>query len=114
MNDETRAKALQKARSAVLELLGAMNVGLEGSRDREEIVDRVLAKFGRTRQQPQIEQALAICDAIVFVTDAHEGCTPIDRDIARALRTRDFGLTPDIGYEPKNEGNGHLVLTGLF
>jgi prepilin-type processing-associated H-X9-DG protein len=32
----------------------------------------------------------------------------------RALRTRDFGLTPDIGYEPKNAGNGHLVLEGLF
>jgi prepilin-type N-terminal cleavage/methylation domain-containing protein/prepilin-type processing-associated H-X9-DG protein len=32
----------------------------------------------------------------------------------RALRTRDFGLTPDIGYEPKNAGNGHLVLQSIF
>jgi GTP-binding protein len=42
--------------------------------------------------EAQIEQALAICDAIVFVTDAHEGCTPIDRDIARALRTREVPI----------------------
>jgi histidyl-tRNA synthetase len=48
----------EKARTAVLELLGVMNVGLEGSRSREEIVDRVLAKFGRARQRPEIEQAL--------------------------------------------------------
>jgi histidyl-tRNA synthetase len=48
----------EKARTAVLELLGVMNVGLEGSRSREEIVDRVLAKFGRVRQRPEIERAL--------------------------------------------------------
>jgi GTP-binding protein len=39
--------------------------------------------------EAQIEQALAICDLIVFVTDAHEGCTPIDGEIARALRRRE-------------------------
>jgi GTP-binding protein len=39
--------------------------------------------------EAQIQQALAICDVIVLVTDAHEGCTPIDREIARALRARE-------------------------
>jgi len=42
--------------------------------------------------EAQIEQALAICDAIVFVTDAHEGLTPIDAEIARALRTREVPI----------------------
>ena len=42
--------------------------------------------------EAQIEQALAICDAIIFVTDAHEGCTTIDRDIARALRRREVPI----------------------
>jgi len=36
--------------------------------------------------EAQIEQAMAMADLLIFVTDAHEGCTPIDRDIARALR----------------------------
>jgi GTP-binding protein len=42
--------------------------------------------------EAQIEQALAICDVIVLVGDAHEGCTPIDRDIARALRSREVPI----------------------
>jgi GTP-binding protein len=42
--------------------------------------------------EAQIEQALAICDLIVFVADAHEGCTPMDREIARALRTREVPI----------------------
>ena len=54
----------EKARTAVLELLAAMNVGLEGSRNRDEIVDRVLAKFARTRQRPQTEQALALMEEL--------------------------------------------------
>lgn len=57
----------QKARTAVLELLGAMNVGLEGSRSREEIVDRVLAKSSRVHQQPHIEQALAIMEELAQI-----------------------------------------------
>lgn len=49
-----------RARTAILELLAAMNVGLEGSRDREEIVDRLLTKFSRAHRRPQISQALAL------------------------------------------------------
>lgn len=54
----------EKARGAVLELLSAMNVGLEGSRNSEEIVDRVLVKFARTRQRPQIERALTLMEEL--------------------------------------------------
>jgi histidyl-tRNA synthetase len=60
----------EKARTAVLELLGAMNVGLEGSRSREEIVDRVLAKFAHTRQRPQIEQALGLMEELAQIKGA--------------------------------------------
>jgi len=42
-----------------------------------------------THVEAQIEQALAICDLIVLVTDAHEGLTPIDGEIAKALRRRE-------------------------
>ncbi len=54
----------ERARGAVLELLSAMNVGLDGSRNSEEIVDRVLAKFARTRQRPQVEQALTLMEEL--------------------------------------------------
>jgi GTP-binding protein len=43
--------------------------------------------------EAQIEQALAICDSIILVTDAHEGCTPMDREIAQALRSREVPIT---------------------
>jgi GTP-binding protein len=39
--------------------------------------------------EAQIEQALAICDLILLVVDAHEGLTPIDAEIARTLRRRE-------------------------
>ena len=62
----------EKARSAVLGLLGAMNVGLEGSRRQEEIVDRLLAKFGRARQKPQIETALALMQELAQIKGTPE------------------------------------------
>ena len=57
----------EKARAAVLELLSAMNIGLEGSRSREEIVDRVLLKFSRQRQSPQIDRALGLMQELAQV-----------------------------------------------
>ncbi|NJN14175.1 MAG: GTP-binding protein [Planctomycetes bacterium] len=36
--------------------------------------------------EAQIEQALEMADLLLFVTDAREGLTPIDAEIARALR----------------------------
>ncbi len=63
-----------------IELVDTGGIGIV---DRQQLEEHVEA---------QIEQALAICDAIVFVTDAHEGCTPIDRDIARALRRREVPI----------------------
>jgi prepilin-type processing-associated H-X9-DG protein len=32
----------------------------------------------------------------------------------RALKTTDFGLTPELTYEPVNAGNGHAILQSLF
>jgi len=66
----------EKARTAVLELLEAMNVGLEGSRSQEEIVDRVLAKFGRTRQRPQIEQALSLMESLGQIKGTVDSALP--------------------------------------
>ena len=42
--------------------------------------------------EAQIEQALEVADSVVFLTDAREGCTPIDEEIARALRSRNVPL----------------------
>jgi GTP-binding protein len=33
----------------------------------------------------QVEQALAECDVVLFMTDAREGCQPLDEEISRAL-----------------------------
>lgn len=87
-NDESRALAAlvqtlgeEKARSAVLELLSAMNVGLEGSRNREEIVDRVLAKFGRGRQRPQIEEALNLMETLAQLKGPPEATLPVVHEL---------------------------------
>jgi len=39
--------------------------------------------------EAQIRQAMEIADLLVFVTDARDGCTPVDREIAAALRDFD-------------------------
>jgi GTP-binding protein len=58
--------------------------------------------------EAQIEQALAICDAIVFVADAHEGCTPMDRDIARALRTREVPIVLAVNKSESKQARATL------
>ncbi|NEP40957.1 MAG: ATP phosphoribosyltransferase regulatory subunit [Okeania sp. SIO2H7] len=45
-------------REAILHLLKNMNIGLDGNRDPEEIVDRLLAKIKRRDQTPLVGQAL--------------------------------------------------------
>lgn len=82
----------QKARAAVLELLGAMNVGLEGSRDSEEIIDRVLAKFGRARQRPQIEQALALMEELSAIKGAPKAALPAARALMASRGVDDAPL----------------------
>jgi histidyl-tRNA synthetase len=81
----------QKARTAVLELLAAMNVGLEGNRDREEIVDRVLAKFGRARQRPQIEQALALMEELAQIKGAPDSALAAAQSL---VQRRNVAETP--------------------
>jgi len=43
--------------------------------------------------EAQIQQALAICDAIIMVCDAREGLTALDRQIAQVLRACDVPIT---------------------
>ena len=47
------------ARTAMLDLLDNMNIGLDGTREPAEIVDRLLMKMKRQDRTVQIEQALA-------------------------------------------------------
>ncbi len=42
--------------------------------------------------EAQIQQALEVADAVIFVTDGREGITPMDEEIARALRGREIPL----------------------
>ncbi|MHC4952393.1 MAG: ribosome biogenesis GTPase Der [Planctomycetota bacterium] len=43
--------------------------------------------------EAQIEQALAMSDAVIFVCDARDGCTAMDKEIAAALRRLDVPVT---------------------
>ena len=47
-----------EGREAILHLLKNMNIGLDGNREPEEIVDRLLAKIKRLDQTPLVGQAL--------------------------------------------------------
>jgi histidyl-tRNA synthetase len=47
-----------EARDIVLQLLKSMNIGLDGTRDPDEIVARLLLKMGRPQQVPIVNQAL--------------------------------------------------------
>ncbi len=75
-----RVSAPAEVNGRWIELVDTGGIGIVDKQQLEEHVEA------------QIEQALAICAAIVFVTDAHEGCMPIDRDIARALRRREVPI----------------------
>jgi GTP-binding protein len=57
-----------------IELVDTGGIGLVDSQALEEHVEA------------QIQQAIEISDALIFLTDARDGCTPIDKEIARALR----------------------------
>lgn len=46
------------ARTAIFDLLDSMNIGIAGTRDPEEIVDRLLNKMKRQDQRQQLSQAL--------------------------------------------------------
>jgi len=53
--------------------------------------------------EAQIEQALAMSDAVIFVCDAHDGCTAIDHDIAKALRRLNVPVTLAINKAESRE-----------
>jgi len=77
-----------------IELVDTGGIGIVDQQQLEEHVEA------------QIEQALAICDAIVFVTDAREGCTPIDRDIARALRKHEVPIVVAVNKTESKSAQG--------
>jgi len=57
-----------------VELVDTGGIGLVDKQSLEEHVEA------------QIQQAIEISDALIFVTDARDGLTPIDKEIAKALR----------------------------
>ena len=63
-----------------VELVDTGGIGLVDTQALEEHVEA------------QIQQAMAVADVLVLVTDAREGCTPIDEEIARLLRVCDVPI----------------------
>ncbi|MHC4971621.1 MAG: ribosome biogenesis GTPase Der [Planctomycetota bacterium] len=63
-----------------IELVDTGGIGLVDSQALEEHVEA------------QIQQAIEISDGLIFLTDARDGCTPIDHEIARALRGFDLPI----------------------
>lgn len=55
-----------------------------------------------THVEAQIEQALAMSDAVIFVCDAHDGCTSMDREIASALRRLNVPVTLAVNKAESN------------
>ena len=64
-----------------------------------------------THVEAQIEQALAMSDAVIFVCDARDGCTTVDREIANALRRLDVPVTLAVN---KAESNTALATVSEF
>lgn len=58
LTDVLQAMETTEARQAVFEMLASMNIGIQGNRDPEEIVDRLLLKMQRQDQTKQTRQAL--------------------------------------------------------
>jgi GTP-binding protein len=72
-------------------------VPLELAGRRVELVDTGGIGIVDTQQledhvEAQIELALEVADAVIFVTDAHDGCTPMDEEVARVLRAKSVPL----------------------
>jgi len=53
--------------------------------------------------EAQIEQALAMSDAVIFVCDARDGCTAMDREIAAELRRLNVPVTLAVNKAESNE-----------
>ena len=75
-----RVAAPVKIEDRWVELVDTGGIGLVDTQALEEHVEA------------QIQQAMAVADVLVFVTDAREGCTPIDEEIARLLRICDVPI----------------------
>ena len=53
--------------------------------------------------EAQIEQALAMSDSVIFVCDAHDGCTAMDSQIAQALRRLNVPVTLAVNKAESNK-----------
>jgi len=71
-----RTRLGEEGRAQWVELVDTGGIGIV---DTQQLEDHVEA---------QIEQALEMADLLLFVTDGREGLTPVDMEIARALRAR--------------------------
>ncbi len=70
------------------------------------IVDR---QHLETHVEAQIEQALAVASVVVFVTSARDGCTPMDHEIARALRTRGLPILLAVNKTESKEAQASVA-----
>jgi len=59
--------------------------------------------------EAQIRQAMEVADLLVFVTDAREGCTPIDEEIARAVREFDVPIVCAANKTESREAEANAV-----
>ena len=82
-----------------VELVDTGGIGIVDTQSLEEHVEA------------QIAQALEMADLLLFVTDAREGCTPMDREIARALRGLD---TPIVLVANKSESRATQAAAAEF
>lgn len=82
-----------------IELVDTGGIGIVDTQSLEEHVEA------------QIQQALEIADALVFVTDGREGCTAMDQEIALALRGRNV---PVILAVNKTESKAGEAAVGEF
>jgi len=76
-----RVSATARLSGRTVELVDTGGIGIVDSQALEEHVEA------------QIEQALAVADAVVFVVDGRDGCTAMDREIGAALRRLDVPIT---------------------
>ena len=61
--------------------------------------------------EAQIRQAIEIADVLIFVTDAHDGCTAVDGEISKALRAFDKPIVLAVN---KTESKAAQAAVGEF
>ncbi|MHC4548934.1 MAG: ribosome biogenesis GTPase Der [Planctomycetota bacterium] len=97
-----RVAARVKLEGRWLELVDTGGIGLVDKQSLEEHVEA------------QIRQAIEISDALIFLTDAREGCTPVDEEIARALRGFDAPIVLAVNKTESREAEAAVPEFGAL